>query len=97
MAEIVPEGDAELSAGQQQAGEGVPALASLIGAGTAEDLALDHLWAQVALRAIGIERHLGGVDRRPSLGHDRNTPTAYIYLANSLHEMAIYRRRWRAI
>ena len=42
MAEIVPEGDAEFGAGQQQAGEGVPALASLIGAGTAGDLALDY-------------------------------------------------------
>jgi hypothetical protein len=48
MAETVPEGDAELNAGQQQAGEGVPALASLIEASTAGDLALDHLWAQVA-------------------------------------------------
>ena len=36
------------------------------------------------------------VDRRPSLSHDRNTPTALIYLAISLHEVAFYRRRWRA-
>jgi len=45
--------------------------------------------------------HRGGavrssVDRRPSLSHDRNIPIALIYLANSLHEVAFYRRRWRA-
>src|SRR5690349_5899522 len=37
VAEIVPEEDAELGAGQQQAGEAVPAVASLIGAGAAGD------------------------------------------------------------
>jgi hypothetical protein len=37
------------------------------------------------------------VDRRPSLGYDRTTPTALIYFTNSLHEVAYYRRRWRAI
>jgi hypothetical protein len=37
------------------------------------------------------------VDRRPSLGHDRTTSTAFIYLANALHEVAFYRRRWRVI
>jgi hypothetical protein len=37
------------------------------------------------------------VDRRPSLGHDRTMSNALIDLANSLHEVAFYRRRWRAI
>jgi hypothetical protein len=37
------------------------------------------------------------VDRRPSLGRDRTTPTALICFTNSLHEVALYRRRWRAI
>ena len=55
MAEIVPKGDAELSASQQQAGEGVPALASLIGAGAAGDLALDHVRPQIALGQISLE------------------------------------------
>ena len=36
-------------------------------------------------------------DRHPSLGHGRTTPTALIHLANPLHEVAFYRRRWRAI
>jgi hypothetical protein len=33
------------------------------------------------------------VDRYPSLGHDRTKSNALIYLANSLHEVAFYRRR----
>jgi hypothetical protein len=36
------------------------------------------------------------VDRRPSLGHGRTTPTALIHPANLLQEVALHRRRWRA-
>jgi hypothetical protein len=37
------------------------------------------------------------VDRRPSLDRDRATPSALNYFTNSLHEVALYRRRWRVI
>src|SRR3954453_20480394 len=36
------------------------------------------------------------VDRRPSLGHGRTTPTALIHPANLLQEVALHRPRWRA-
>src|SRR3954449_2207208 len=65
VSEEVPEGDAQFGTGQQQAEEGVAAI--LIGAGSARDLALDHLRPEIALGAVGVQRHLGMVQRAQQL------------------------------
>src|SRR5687768_15545401 len=67
VSEEVPERDAQLGTGQQQAEEGVAALAALIGVGPAGDLALDHLRSQIALGAVGVQRHLGTVQHPQQL------------------------------
>src|SRR3954453_23934423 len=56
VAEVVPEGDAELLAGLGKAKEGVAAVASGVGLGAAADLALGDLAANVVLGAVGGQR-----------------------------------------
>src|SRR4051812_25869756 len=65
VSEEVPEGDAQFGTGQQQGEEGVAAI--LIGAGSARDLALDHLRPEIALGAVGVQRHLGMVQHAQQL------------------------------
>src|SRR4051794_15790400 len=67
VSEEVPEGNAQLGTGQQQAEEGVAALAALIGAGSAGDLALDHVRPQIALGAVGVQRQLGTIQHSQQL------------------------------
>ena len=67
MSEEVPEGDAELGTGQQQAEEGVAALAAPIGVGSAGDLAFDHVRPQIALGAVGVQRQLRTVQHPQQL------------------------------
>src|SRR3954465_3997829 len=76
VSEEVPEGDAQFGTGQQQAEEGVAAITALIGAGSARDLALDHLRPEIALGAVGVRRHLGMVSTRSnsSLGQPVEQP-----------------------
>src|SRR5690349_22048823 len=60
-----------------------------------EACAGSHFWAREITRLGHTVRLI--VDRRPSSGHGRTTPTALIHPANPLQEVAFYRRRWRAI
>ena len=61
-AEIVPEAEAELAAGLEQAEEGVAAVAAGVAAGAGADLAPGDLGADVILRAVGVQRDLGAVE-----------------------------------
>src|SRR5215210_7469749 len=56
VAEVVPEGDAELLAGLGKAKEGVAAIAAKIALGAAADLALGDLAADVVLGTVGVQR-----------------------------------------
>ena len=67
-AEIVPEGDAELPAGLGEAEEGVAAVAADVAVGSAADLALGHLAADVVLRAVGVQRDLRVIEHHQQLG-----------------------------
>src|SRR5512134_2898276 len=67
VAEILPERDAELLTGPQQAKEGVAASAARIRACAAGDLALDHLGAQILFRAVRVQRHLWPVQHQQQL------------------------------
>ncbi|MBV8739276.1 MAG: hypothetical protein JO007_18910 [Alphaproteobacteria bacterium] len=60
IAEIIPKGEAKLGTGFGQAEEGITALATGTAARSAADLARDDMRADVALRAVGVER-----DARP--------------------------------
>src|SRR3954470_1431949 len=68
VAEVVPEGDAELLAGLGEAEEGVAALAAKIALGAAADLALGHLAADVVLGTVGVQRDLWMVEHHQQLG-----------------------------
>src|SRR3954462_8667432 len=68
VAEIVPEGDAELLAGLGKAEEGIPAVAAKIALGAAADLALGHLAADVVFGAVGVQRDLWMVEHHQQLG-----------------------------
>src|SRR6476619_1581018 len=57
-AKVVPERDAQLGAGQQQAEESIAAVTAVVRACAAGDLAPDHLRAQVALGTIGVQGQL---------------------------------------
>ena len=67
-AEIVPERDAELPAGLAEAQEGVAAVASDVGLGSAADLALGHLAADVVLRAVGVQRNFRVIEHHQQFG-----------------------------
>jgi hypothetical protein len=67
VTEILPERDAELLAGQQQAKECVAAIATRVRACAARDLALDHLGAQIPFRAVSVQRHLWPVQNQQQL------------------------------
>src|ERR1700727_2465657 len=58
-AEVVPEFDAVLVAGLQEAEKAVAAIAAGFAAGSAADLALGDLATNVVLRAIGVQWDLG--------------------------------------
>ena len=53
-AKIIPEGDAELPAGLGEPEEGVAAVATDVAAGSAADVALGHLAANVVFRTVGV-------------------------------------------
>jgi hypothetical protein len=61
IAEIVPEGDAELRTGLGEAEKSIAAIAAGVAAGAAADLSLGDLAADVVLRSVGVERDLGPV------------------------------------
>ena len=73
-AEVVPEGDAELRAGMRQAKECIAAVAAMVTAGAAADLALDDMATDVTLRAIGLlrsptmQRYLRPIEHHQQLG-----------------------------
>lgn len=68
VAEIVPEADAELGAGVHQTEECIAAIAAGAAVGTAADLALDDLAADVALRAVGVQRNVRPVEHHQQVG-----------------------------
>jgi len=68
VAEVIPEGDAQLLAGLCQAEERVAAVASDVAAGATADFALGDLAADVVLRAIGVQRHLRPVEHHQQGG-----------------------------
>lgn len=68
VAEIVPEGDAELGTGLGEAEQGVATIAAVVAARAAADLALGDMAADVALRTIGVQRYLGPVEDGQQLG-----------------------------
>src|SRR5258708_29565163 len=58
-AEVVPEFDAVLAAGLQEAEKAVAAVAADVGAGSAADLAFFDLATDVVLGAVGVQRDIG--------------------------------------
>src|SRR3954464_6517043 len=95
VSEEVPEGDAQFGTGQQQAEEGVAAI--LIGAGSARDLALDHLRPEIALGAVGVQRHLGMVSTRSNsslLADSRSSSRSSV--ANPVRRRQIRSKRARS-
>src|SRR5580693_8687022 len=58
-AEVVPEFDAVLAAGLQEAEKAVAAIAAGVAAGSAADLALGDLATNVVLGAVGVQWDLG--------------------------------------
>src|SRR5271163_4135187 len=58
-AEVVPEFDAVLAAGLQEAEKAVAAVAADVGAGSSADLALGDLAADIVLGAVGVQRDIG--------------------------------------
>ena len=56
-AKIIPEGDAELPASLGEPEECVAAVATDVAVGSAADVALGHLAADVVFRAIGVQRN----------------------------------------
>src|SRR5271157_5931115 len=67
-AEVVPEGDAELTASLAEAEECVPAVAAGVAAGAAADGTLGHLAADVVFRAVGVQRNVRMVEHHEQLG-----------------------------
>jgi hypothetical protein len=68
VAEIVPEGDAELVAGFCERQEGIAAVAAGVAAGAATDLAPDDLAPDVVLGSVGVKGDLGTVQDEEQLG-----------------------------
>src|SRR5271169_3672538 len=66
VGEVVPESDTELGAGFGEAEEGIAAVATSVASGSAADLSLDDVAADIALRSIGVER-----DVRPIKNHQQ--------------------------
>ena len=69
-AEVVPEGDAELGAGLEQAEESVAAIAADVASGAAADFSLGDLAANIVFRAVGVGVHgnLGPVEDHEQFG-----------------------------
>ena len=67
-AKVVPEGDAKFPAGLCKSEEGVAAVAADIALGSAADLALGNLAADVVLRAVGVQRDLRVIEHHQQLG-----------------------------
>ena len=67
-AKIVPEGDAELPAGLGEPEEGVAAVAADVAVGSAADVALGHLAADVVFRAVGVQRDFRVIEHHQQLG-----------------------------
>ena len=66
-AKIIPESDAELAAGLSETKECVAAVAADVAVSSAADMALGYLAADVALRAIGVQRDLRMVEHHQQL------------------------------
>src|SRR3954464_13225466 len=62
IAEVGPEGDGVLLASLLQRQEGIAASSAILTAGAAADLAEGHRVADIPLRAVGVERHLGALE-----------------------------------
>ena len=62
IAEVGPEGDGVLLAGFLERQEGIAASSAVLSAGAAADLADSHRVADILLRAVGVERHLGAFE-----------------------------------
>jgi hypothetical protein len=56
--EKIPEGDAELGVGLHQAEENIAAIAAIIAVGTAADVSLGDVAADVVLGAVRVQRNL---------------------------------------
>ena len=68
VAEIVPEGDAELRAGLCETQECIAAIASGVAAGATADLAPGDLAADIVLGAVGVQRDLWAVEDEEEFG-----------------------------
>src|SRR5258708_30552777 len=68
VGEIVPEGDTELGAGFGQAEESIAAISPCIASGSAADLSLDDVAADIALRSVGLERDLWPIENHQQFG-----------------------------
>ena len=68
ITEIGPEGDGVLLTGLLQRQEGIAASSAVLAAGAAADLADGHRVADILLRAVGIERHLGALEGDQQFG-----------------------------
>lgn len=75
IAQKDPERDAQLGTGLRQTQEDVTSITTGVALGAAADLALDHLTAQVTLRAVGVQRDLRPVEHSKQLGLVRLQPS----------------------
>ena len=67
IAEVVPEGDAELAAGLLQTGEAIAAAFAQIAAGAAADLAPLHVASDVAFAAVGMQDDVRAFEHQQQL------------------------------
>src|SRR5216684_3513591 len=68
VGEVVREGDTELGAGFGEAEESIAAISTCIASGSAADLALDDVAADIALRSVGMERDLWPIENHQQFG-----------------------------
>src|SRR3954464_6269376 len=71
IAEVGPEGDGVLLASLLQRQGGIAASSASLTAGAAADLAEGHRVADILLRAVGVERHLGALEGDQQFGFAR--------------------------
>ena len=68
VGEVLPKRDPQLSASFLEAGEGIPAAASRIAAGTTADLVFLDVIADIRLTAVGVKRDIGVVQNQQEFG-----------------------------
>ena len=93
IAEVVPEGDAELGAGLHETEEGITAAAAGVAVGSAADLSLGNEGADVALGTVGVQRDLGPVEHHQQFGFVGMQPPQQSFQLRARQARQVNRRR----